>query len=328
MLNQAEFTKLQEKTLSHVARTLYIFYLQPNYRQGKNFIDCHALTCYLQSNSPVFPCQVSFQAVNGVLDELESHGLVTKGYPDKEWNFNIYNLPLFISNTTEYPTKPFKMYPSWQPGPNLKHAALYAGLTDYSYTNKELNEFINYWMVNNTSRNQHSWERAFVQRLIKLHTSAEIKERNPSAGRTAYQSLKSIVTGQKEYKAVATGGYINGQIQHPEVHYAKVANPNASPLKNSNYFTNRHGYINQEQEFACSFSDFDPILPQEKSIAPNCNMAKQSAEMVNDFHNQPYQPQIAHISPKQNAEDATNFSRKKVVMELNIEMKKNRQRQN
>lgn len=315
MLNQSEFSKLQQQNISHMARTLYIFYLQPQYCQGANRIDCYELSSHLVSTSSLFPYSPTIQDIYKLLDELASEGLISKNNPNKEWNNNTYSLPLYIAATKEYPSKPFRMYQSWQPGPNLKQAALYAGLVDYSYTNNELNEFINYWMVNNTAKNQHAWERAFVQRLLKIHNARDISENQYAFERRQIKSLKGMVSGQRDYIPSVAQGYDQHGHMYKEYAYARSPNQSQYPedLHTNNFFTNEHGFINEEQEFANSFSDFEPMSPQQKSVP--------SVFDLQHMKNSDFSP-LNHKAINQNNQSDFYFSKEEIEL-FKEELKRN-----
>lgn len=196
MLNKAEFNQLQDRSLSHMARTLYVFYLQPAVQQGFDKIDLFTLAALLESSSVNEPSSPHPTAVAHILDELMQNGLVRKQegqYRDQENNkFQISGLdrepdervlywqgahvvlPLFVAAIEHTPQYPFKMHDAWEPGPSFRDVALLAGLTDCSYRDSELRAFIGYWQTRPEARSQTNWERAFVQRLIKNHSADEM----------------------------------------------------------------------------------------------------------------------------------------------------------
>lgn len=121
------------------------------------------------------------------------------------WQGAFIALPLFSQSSAESVGKPFRMFSDWQPGPTIAQAAHRAGVVDYSFDAKVLQEFVSYWQTRGDERTQFAWERAFIQRLIKLNQIADIKERElhkPNFKKSRhheFQTLKSIFTGSKEY---------------------------------------------------------------------------------------------------------------------------------
>lgn len=177
-LNATEFETLQSKMLSHMARTLYVFYLQPLATKQDVVIDLVHLSAELISNSPIAPCHPDLREVEAALFELENAGLILRVQENAPWESAEICFPLYAKGGEELPLRPFRMYVGWQPGPNFRFAALQAGLTNRNYRNSELLEFVNYWCSRPTERNQHAWELAFVRRLIQLNTAAISNPRN------------------------------------------------------------------------------------------------------------------------------------------------------
>lgn len=94
MLNHAEFLQLKNPNLSHLARTLYIFYLRPEYQIGHVQIDLPTLAAQLVSYSPNFPVHPSSDQIGKILDELEALKLVSFLGPAK--NIDKYQLPISV----------------------------------------------------------------------------------------------------------------------------------------------------------------------------------------------------------------------------------------
>ena len=174
MLNRAEFNQLQSQTLSHMARSMYVFYIQPQVRQGHSLIDPVDLSRKLISSSMAMPCNPTIYDIEIALNELEQHGLIHRLNQAQPWQNASIILPLFARELAFVPQPPFTMVASWQPGPGFKDAALLAGLADFSYQEQELRSFINYWMGTTTMRTQSAWERAFIKRLLKMRSAAEM----------------------------------------------------------------------------------------------------------------------------------------------------------
>lgn len=175
MLNRAEFTQLQSTLLSHMARTLYIFYIQPLARSGQLIVDPIAMTKQLISISSYAPCNPSLKDVEQALLELEQINLIKRAPGTISWQGAHVILPLFIMETNFVPSRPFQMFPSWQPSASYPTVALQAGLIDYHYQDHELQSFISFWITRTLSRNQQAWERSFVMRLLKVRSAQTVK---------------------------------------------------------------------------------------------------------------------------------------------------------
>ena len=76
-MNTAELEILQSKTLSHLSRSLYAFFLRPNAEKNILKLDTMAAAYYLSSSSSCFPTQASLDTVLKCLDELSAHKLVS-----------------------------------------------------------------------------------------------------------------------------------------------------------------------------------------------------------------------------------------------------------
>lgn len=180
MLNRAEFNQLQSRMLSHMARSMYVFYIQPQARQGHNIIDPIDLSNKLISNSMAMPCSPTVYDIEEALNELEQNSLIRRLNPNLPWQNASIILPLFARELTHVPQPPFRMFASWQPGPGFRDAALLAGLAEFSYKDQELRTFINYWMTTTSEQTQSSWERAFIKRLLKMRSAAEMSSLRPT----------------------------------------------------------------------------------------------------------------------------------------------------
>lgn len=175
MLNRAEFAQLQSTLLSHMARTLYIFYIQPIARSGQLIVDPIAMTKQLISISSYAPCNPSLKDVEQALLELEQINLIKRAPCTISWQGAHVILPLFVMETNFVPSRPFQMFPSWQPSASYPTVALQAGLIDYHYQDHELQSFISFWITRTLSRNQQAWERSFVMRLLKVRSAQTVK---------------------------------------------------------------------------------------------------------------------------------------------------------
>lgn len=209
MLNRAEFNQLQSQTLSHMARSMYVFYIQPQVRQGHSLIDPVDLSRKLISSSMAMPCNPTIYDIEIALNELEQHGLIHRLNQAQPWQNASIILPLFARELAFVPQPPFTMVASWQPGPGFKDAALLAGLADFSYQEQELRSFINYWMGTTTMRTQSAWERAFIKRLLKMRSAVEMG--------SMHQRRRSYVKDYKDRGSNANNSnasFNNGNFNH------------------------------------------------------------------------------------------------------------------
>lgn len=170
-----EFEILRNKGLSHEARTLYAFYLRPQAIMGPIIIDSTQISDSLTSYSQVCPFNASFEMCQDLLDELAQAGLIEcfKG-ANEFYDGHEIRLPFLEKESLNLPQMPFFMHANWRPGPSFVHAAKVSGLIDPSFSEKDLQGFINYWSQKAEKRNQIAWERAFVQRLIRMRQSANV----------------------------------------------------------------------------------------------------------------------------------------------------------
>ncbi len=166
-MNATELKYLKSSQLSHIAKSLYAFYLRDLATQNQCVIDLSAIANYLYSESKYFPTVPNFQIAEKCLNELEASGLLRKQSNNDNWQGCVFELPMYIKPVSELPEPPFIMSLKWEPGPSFHKVAILCGLEDSSYTLTDLNSFRHYWCNKNESRNQTSWERAFAQRLLK-----------------------------------------------------------------------------------------------------------------------------------------------------------------
>ena len=192
MLNRAEFNQLKSPLLSHLARTMYIFYLRPQAQQGALSVDPISLTADLVSQSTVMPCTPTLAEIEGALDELEQEHLIARVMPNINWQGAPIIFPLFAQELLEVPHAPFRMYANWQPGPSFRNAALLAGLVDSSYQESELTSFITFWLERTALHNQYGWERVFIQRLMKLRSADAFARVSVSQRRRAAKNASNL----------------------------------------------------------------------------------------------------------------------------------------
>ena len=226
MLNRAEFNQLKSQMLSHLARTMYLFYLRPSAPQGAVNVDPVALTSDLVSHSAIMPCNPTLTMIEGALLELEQEHLIARVMPNIPWQGALVIFPLYAQELMEVPHAPFRMYAQWQPGPSFRNAALMAGLVDYSYQEPELMSFINFWLERGALHNQYGWERLFIQRLLKLrsaNTLVQIAERRKrrlkSSSELGPNTIKSSHARDAVLPATVTKRGVNNESRVRSNHY-------------------------------------------------------------------------------------------------------------
>ena len=286
-LNQAEFTQLLEPQLSHMARTLYVFYLQPEARKQLVIIDLATLTSKLNSYSETMPCTAGLREVTAALNELERVGLIAKDIPpsnnpSNDWNFVPLKFPLLEAELKQVPSRPFNMTPTWEPSAHLRNEALLVGLSDCTYTQQELRSFINYWCTTPRTNTQNGWEKLFVQHLLRKRVAAAGGTRRYSSG--TYKQQVELPTRQLGPSQTSSSGYIplaqqqqqqqqqqhQLQYQSQTQHYSLGANTNNNASTGAFADnTPRHGLPYSPQGNGNGDHDNGqyPIAPQEG--APN-----------------------------------------------------------
>ena len=166
-MNALEFDKLKALNLSHISRTLYIFYLSPMAIKDEHTLDLGALATNLNSQSCFFKTIASIDIVKLCLTELEQLGFIKRRVPNSPWESALIDYPLKEQMTNTMPSLPFNMYKDWSPGMTFKDAALMVGLDNCEFSNQELTEFKSFWISKAEKRNQFSWERTFALKLVK-----------------------------------------------------------------------------------------------------------------------------------------------------------------
>lgn len=226
MLNRAEFNQLKSQMLSHLARTMYLFYLRPSAPQGAVNVDPVALTSDLVSHSAIMPCNPTLTMIEGALLELEQEHLIARVMPNIPWQGALVIFPLYAQELMEVPHAPFRMYAQWQPGPSFRNAALMAGLVDYSYQEPELMSFINFWLERGALHNQYGWERLFIQRLLKLRSANTLiqiaerrKRRLKSTAELGPNTIKSSHAQDAVLPATVTKRGVNNESRVRSNHY-------------------------------------------------------------------------------------------------------------
>lgn len=223
MLNRAEFIQLQSTVLSHLARTMYVFYIKPQARQGNTLIDPVALASQLVSTSTSAPCSPSLEDIEAALNELEMLSLIEREQEDAVWQNASVTLPFFLEETKIVPGMPFTMFLAWEPSASLREVALNMGLADFSYQESELRDFISFWINNRMRRSQHGWETAFIRRLMKNRASDATRTYAASVTRAQTGSSRSRM--QKRLDSISTD-----PIQRAYFPDADSSNPRAAVM--------------------------------------------------------------------------------------------------
>lgn len=245
MLNRAEFSQLQSTSLCHMARTLYVFYLQPQARYGKVVIDPIELTYKLISISQYAPCQPNLNDIEHALLELEQLNLIKRPSGTVTWQNVTVELPLFTLETNFVPTNRFAMHANWQPSASFTAVAHQAGLIDCHYQDQELQNFISYWLTRSVTRTQQAWERSFVMRLLKVRSANSVSAYDRASAHY-YQENFRPNTNNHNHATVTT----------------QVANPNFRSTKDnsstppSEFFTSDYQQI--PPNFPNPFKDSTP----------------------------------------------------------------------
>lgn len=264
MLNRAEFNQLKSPVLSHLARTMYIFYLRPQAPQGSMQVDPMALTSDLVSHSLVLPSAPTLNEIEGTLSELEQEHLIARVMPNIPWQGALIIFPLYAQTLMEVPHAPFRMYAQWQPGPSLRNAALLAGLVDFSYQESELASFINFWLERAALHNQYGWERLFIQRLLKLRTAETFARGNQRPHLRSNQasvgphvnSIKSSQAQNAVLPATVTRRDIN--------HHTKVRSNHATTTQASTQIPTLRGMLGTEPQYELMAAGYTDEVSKER----------------------------------------------------------------
>lgn len=167
-MNSVEILKLSDYRISHLSKSLYVFYLTDLVQKGINVIDLASAASYLFSSSQTFPTNANIETAVLCLDELERFSLIKKTKETDNWQGCMFTLPLYsVQLDGNMPSRAFTLDEKWTPSENFKNSALLCGLEDSSYTQAELKSFISYWNNRQEFRNQSGWERTFATRLLR-----------------------------------------------------------------------------------------------------------------------------------------------------------------
>ena len=280
MLNRAEFAQLQSTLLSHMARTLYIFYIQPIARSGQLIVDPIAMTKQLISISSYAPCNPSLKDVEQALLELEQINLIKRAPGTISWQGAHVILPLFVMETNFVPSRPFQMYPSWQPSASYPTVALQAGLIDYHYQDHELQSFISFWITRTLSRNQQAWERSFVMRLLKVRSAQTVKSYDRKNNDSSFAGYSS---------STQPNAYVPNPLAYNQS--TPVYTENEAEAETETYDESYSSYDIPSSIFNSDYEQTPPIFPNPFNDGPlsgnasSGNVPYQSAKAQGGFNN-------------------------------------------
>ena len=276
MLNRAEFAQLQSTLLSHMARTLYIFYIQPIARSGQLIVDPIAMTKQLISISSYAPCNPSLKDVEQALLELEQINLIKRAPGTISWQGAHVILPLFVMETNFVPSRPFQMFPSWQPSASYPTVALQAGLIDYHYQDHELQSFISFWITRTLSRNQQAWERSFVMRLLKVRSAQTVKSYDRKNNDSSFAGYSS---------STQPNAYVPNPLAYNQ------STPSYTETETETYDESYGSYDIPSSIFNSDYEQTPPIFPNPFNDGPlsgnasSGNAPYQSAKAQGGFNN-------------------------------------------
>ena len=176
-MNALELKHLTAGSLSHIARSLYAFFLRPRAERGISRVTLNEASNYLKCSSDAFPTSSDLRIASLALSELEQAGFIRRTDPSKDWDDSELELPLYTAELRSVPQKPFPMTASWRPGPSFPEACRACGLEDPAFEEQELTAFAVYWSSRPESRSQFAWERAFAQRLMRSRSARVLPRR-------------------------------------------------------------------------------------------------------------------------------------------------------
>ena len=181
-MNQSELDRLNNRFISHEARSLYIFEISRNADTALSYtVDYNRLTESMtvlnNEGKPIFV--PSPEQISGYIRELINIKLIRLAPGSVKKYDDYHGLTLILSATENLslraaPTMQsgelISMYAEWLPSEDFKKMARIAMLIDASYTEGELSDFRTYWMVRPDARFTASqWDQKFVSYLKKQH---------------------------------------------------------------------------------------------------------------------------------------------------------------
>jgi DNA replication protein DnaT len=196
-MNALELKQLTQGGASHIARSLYAFYLRPRAERGIAAVTLNEVSCYLQCDSPCFPTSSDLRIAELALDELEQQGFIRRVKKDAPWDGAEIELPLFTAELRSVPQLPFQMTSSWRPGPSFPEACRACGLADPAFEEQELSAFTVYWASRPEKRSQIAWERAFAQRLARQRSARVARKGRQGAEKPSSASAAKPYTAAK-----------------------------------------------------------------------------------------------------------------------------------
>ncbi len=194
-MNAVELTHLTRHDLSHLARSLYAFFIVPRLERGINTLSMNEVLSYLENTSAIFPTSGDMRIALLALTELEHAGFIKRSKEDASYEGQELSFPYFSAPLEMIPERPFNMTTTWKPGPSFTQSCMICGLEDSNYSDQELRAFCVYWSSRAEERSQTAWERAFAQRLMKARQAKERKnilKAQEKAGKTAIPTAQAI----------------------------------------------------------------------------------------------------------------------------------------
>ncbi len=194
-MNAVELAHLTRHDLSHLARSLYAFFIVPRLERGINTLSINEVLSYLENSSAIFPTSGDMRIALLALTELEHAGFIKRSKEDASYEGQELSFPYFSAPLEMIPERPFNMTTTWKPGPSFTQSCMICGLEDSNYSDQELRAFCVYWSSRAEERSQTAWERAFAQRLMKARQAKERKnilKAQEKAGKTAIPTAQTI----------------------------------------------------------------------------------------------------------------------------------------
>ncbi len=194
-MNAVELAHLTRHDLSHLARSLYAFFIVPRLERGINTLSMNEVLSYLENSSAIFPTSGDMRIALLALTELEHAGFIKRSKEDVSYEGQELSFPYFSAPLEMIPERPFNMTTTWKPGPSFTQSCMICGLEDSNYSDQELRAFCVYWSSRAEERSQTAWERAFAQRLMKARQAKERKnilKAQEKVGKTAIPTAQAI----------------------------------------------------------------------------------------------------------------------------------------
>jgi hypothetical protein len=182
-MNQRELDSLNNRFISHEARSLYVFEIRPNadasffYTIDYNRLT-EALTILGHDGKPFFI--PSAEQINSYITDLINIGMMelAPGSVRKYEDYHGLTVRLTVaqkadlgSSLTNLSGEITGMSEDWTPSPDFVKMARIGMLIDATYTSGELSDFRSYWMVRPNARHTASqWDQKFVSYLKRRHS--------------------------------------------------------------------------------------------------------------------------------------------------------------